>query len=185
MPYIHIDPDYDYKVEFRSVKEPSLEFDSGQMTMVLPKEGRPNEAVQKHSPWIGRIHSNVQRALNAARKRELENRTQVQLRKLVWSLAGEFSAELGVDFYKIRFKRMDGKWGSCGTDGNLTFNTLLKRLPGNLIEYVVFHEVAHRRQMNHGKDFWGIVSGKYPAHKRMEMNLFVYWLLVKKVATSD
>lgn len=184
-PYIHINPDYDYRVEFRKVKNPSLEFNSGQMTMVLPKGAKPNDVIQKYAPWIGLVHSNIQSALKVAWKRELENRTQQQFRELVWRLAEKISAELGVGFYKIRLKKMEKKWGSCGTDGNLTFNTLMRRLPENFIEYVVFHEVAHRKHMNHGKHFWRIVSGKYPAYKNMEMSLFVYWLMVEKIASPD
>ncbi|GEM_PF-1258443 len=183
--HIHINPDYNYRVEFRRINNPSLEFNSGQMTIVLPKGAKPDDVIQKYKSWIEQVHSSIQCALEVAKKMNLENRAQPQFRQLVWQLAEKYSVELGVNFYKIYFKKMDKKWASCGTDGNLTFNTLMKRLPENLIEYVVFHEITHRKEMNHGKYFWRIVSNKYPAHKRMEMNLFVYWLLVKGGASQD
>ncbi len=181
--HIHIEPDHDYRVEFHRVKNPALEFNSGQMTIILPKGSRPNDVIQKYKNWIGWVHSNIMCALEAAENRDLEKRTQQQFRELVWRLAEDYSRELNVDFYKIRFKKMNEKWGSCGSDGNLTFNTLMRQLPENLIEYIVFHEITHRREMNHGKHFRRMMVDRFPAHKNMEMDLFIYWLLVKKVAS--
>ena len=58
-------------------------------------------------------------------------------------------------------------------------------LPSNLIEYVVFHEIAHLIEMGHNKRFWNIISGKFQDYKRMEDDLLMYWLLVKKLIEGE
>ena len=177
-PMIKVGADHEYRAEFRKVKEPALEFDSGRMTMVLPKRGRPEDSLQEFAPWIASVHAGILRALQAARKKELGERSQAEFRQLVWELAEKHSKALGVDFYKIFFRKLADRWASCGTDGNITVNTLMRRLPERLVDYVIFHEVAHRRVMGHGKEFWRIVSKRYPERHGIDLELYVYWLLV-------
>ena len=178
---ILIQPDHVYRVDFRRVKEPSLEFNSNQMTMIIPEAANPDEAVNKHMDWIAQVHASIIHALHEAKKKDLKSKTQEVFRQQVWDYAEKCSAELGVDFYKIKFKKMDEKWASCDTHGNLTVNTLMKQLPDYLIEYVIFHEIVHRVEMNHGKNFWKIMRQKYPDHGSIDLELFVYWLMVEKV----
>ena len=128
-----------------------------------------------------RVHANVLHALHEAEKKDLGKRTQDEFRKLVWDYAEKRSTELGVDFYKIKFKKLAETWASCDTRGNLTVNTLMKRLPDELIEYVICHEIVHRREMNHGKNFWRLMKQKYPDHGSIDMELFVYWLMVERI----
>ena len=180
--HVRVGNDSEYRVDFRKVKSPSVEFDSGRMTIVLPKRARPEDSVQEFSSWIGSVHAGILRALDAAKKRELEGRSQAEFRQLVWKFAEEHSKTLGVDFYKIYFKKESEKWASCGSDGNITVNTLMRQLPEKLIDYVIFHEVAHRREMSHNKDFWRIVAKRYPERQRIDVELFVYWLIVNKMA---
>lgn len=180
-PNLRVGPDTVYRLEFRRTSKPSVEFDSGQMTIILPKGDNPEEVVREHSEWIGRIHASVQSAIQAAATRKLETRTQEEFRTIVWNLAEKYSNELGVEFYKIHFKKTTEKWASCGTDGNLNFNTLMRNLPEHLIEYVVFHEVAHRKEMNHGKAFQRIMNDKFPRKTHIDMELYVYWVMVNKV----
>ena len=179
---LRVGSDHEYRVDFRKVKSPSVEFDSGQMTLVLPRGTSPDQSVQEHAAWIGRVHANVQAALTAARRRELEDRSQAEFRQLVWKLAEEHSNTLGVEFYKIFFKKATEKWASCGSDGNITVNTLMRRLPEKLIDYVIYHEVAHRLEMGHGPKFQRIMKRRYPDAQRYDVELYVYWLMVNGIA---
>jgi predicted metal-dependent hydrolase len=180
-PNLRVGPDTFYHLEFRKVKNPSVEFEPGRMTIILPEGDNPQEVVRAHSEWIGRMHASVQSVLRVAKTRKLKERTQAEFRTLVWKLAEEYAKELGVEFYKIRFKKATEKWACCGTDGNLTFNTLMRNLPENLIEYVVFHEIAHRRQMDHGKAFQRIMKDRFPNKTKLDVELYVYWLTVNRV----
>lgn len=179
---VRVGPNHEYRVDFRKVKSPSVEFDSGQMTLVIPEGSSPEQAIQEHAGWIGSIHVGIQGALKAARKRELEERSQAEFRQLVWKLAEGHAKTLGVEFYKIYFKKTFDKWASCGSDGNITVNTLMRRLPEPLVDYVIYHEVAHRLDMSHGPKFQHIIRRRFPYANKFDVELYVYWLIVNKIS---
>ena len=54
----------------------------------------------------------------------------------------------------IRFKDTSSRWGSCTADGSLSFSWRIMMAPPPVIDYLVAHEVAHLREMNHGPRFW-------------------------------
>lgn len=56
-------------------------------------------------------------------------------------------------------------WGSCSSKGNLNFNCLLMLTPPEVIDYVVVHELCHRKEMNHSKAFWSEVEKVLPDYK--------------------
>lgn len=51
------------------------------------------------------------------------------------------------------------QWGSCSSKGNLSFSWRLIMAPENVLMYVISHEVAHLKELNHGDHFWKIVEG--------------------------
>ena len=57
------------------------------------------------------------------------------------------------------------RWGSCSSKGNLNFNCLLMLAPSEILDYVVVHELCHRKQMNHSKAFWLEVEKVLPDYK--------------------
>ncbi len=54
------------------------------------------------------------------------------------------------------------RWGSCGSNGNIMLNWRLIHFKHSVIDYVIAHEVAHLREMNHGKNFWREVERLMP-----------------------
>ena len=72
----------------------------------------------------------------------------------------------------VRLSNAQRQWGSCSADGRVRLNWRLMLLPPHLIDYVVAHELAHRRELNHSARFWDIVSRLYPEHRsaRRELN---------------
>lgn len=77
-------------------------------------------------------------------------------------------------FGRITVKNMWSRWGSCSSLGNVNLSIWLLLAPGELVEYVVLHELAHLNEMNHSPRFWAQVDAFYarPGHgKAMERRM--------------
>jgi predicted metal-dependent hydrolase len=64
----------------------------------------------------------------------------------------------------LRLSNARTQWGSCSARGRVLLNWRLVLMPGPLIDYVVAHELAHLKELNHSQRFWTLVEGLYPAH---------------------
>lgn len=69
---------------------------------------------------------------------------------------------MGITYGRISIRQQATRWGSCSGKGNLNYNWKLVLLPEDLQDYVVVHELAHRKEMNHSSRFWEIVKKELP-----------------------
>jgi hypothetical protein len=72
------------------------------------------------------------------------------------------AAAAGLQPRRITVKDTRSRWGSCGPDGTLMFCWRLVMAPPHVQDYVVAHEVAHLRHLNHGRQFWALVATLTP-----------------------
>ena len=82
-----------------------------------------------------------------------------------------FAKQIGVTYGRITIRNQKTRWGSCSSKGNLNFNCLVMLTPLEVIDYVVVHELCHRKEMNHSKAFWAEVEKVLPNYKEQ-----VKWL---------
>ena len=85
-----------------------------------------------------------------------------EARRRITALVAKHAAALGVAWKGIRLKDTRSRWGSCAPDGTLAFSWRLVMAPGWVLDYVVAHEVAHLREMNHAPVFWDTLAGLSP-----------------------
>jgi len=88
------------------------------------------------------------------------------------------SRPLGLRVSGVGLSDARTRWGSCSTNGRLLLNWRLMLLPPRLIDYVVAHELAHLRELNHSPRFWAVVATLYPDHRsaRRELNALAHTL---------
>ena len=78
----------------------------------------------------------------------------------------QLAKKMDISFSRISLKNQSTRWGSCSSHGNLNFNWRLVHSPPPVIDYVIIHELAHRKQMNHSSKFWDIVAKFDPEHQK-------------------
>ncbi len=73
-----------------------------------------------------------------------------------------------VPIRKVNLKYTSSRWGSCSSKGNINLSTRLLFVPEDVLDYVIIHELAHRKEMNHSPKFWKWVSDAMPDYKEKE-----------------
>lgn len=91
--------------------------------------------------------------------------TEAELKRLhdeakIWfpPVVEKYAKIIGVTYNRIFIKAQKTMWGSCSAKGNINLNCLLMLFPEDIREYVVIHELCHRRHMDHSQAFWSMVS---------------------------
>ena len=69
-----------------------------------------------------------------------------------------YAPRIGVSYGRVTVRNQRTRWGSCSAKGNLNFNWRLILAPEKCLEYVVIHELCHRREFNHSARFWDLVQ---------------------------
>ena len=87
---------------------------------------------------------------------------QAEAKRLFVERLDHFAPQLGVAYSAFTLSSAGSRWGSCTVGGSIRLNWKLIHYPLSLIDYVVAHELAHLREMNHSPAFWATVAEVYP-----------------------
>lgn len=108
---------------------------------------------------------------------ELRERTLAWIKSEARALFAErvavYARLLGVAQPSLRLSNARGRWGSCHEDGRVLLAWRLYHTPPALIDYVVSHELAHLKELNHSRRFWAVVARLCPDYEaaRRELRL--------------
>jgi predicted metal-dependent hydrolase len=90
-------------------------------------------------------------------KRRLTEWLKQEAEKDLRVASQHYAAKMQTQFSKLSVRDQKSRWGSCTSDGALSYSWRLILAPGFVLDYVAAHEVAHLKEMNHGPRFWRLV----------------------------
>ena len=145
------------------------------ITVRVPRSASKKDIEQilkENEPWINKKIEKMKEkkakyeALNIKKLTYEEINELADKAILVIPKRVEYFAKLvGVTYGNITIRNQKTRWGSCSSKGNLNFNCLLMLVPSQVLDYVVVHELCHRKEMNHSKAFWNEVEKVLPNYK--------------------
>ena len=89
----------------------------------------------------------------------------------------ELAAQYGFTYNRVRIKHNSSNWGSCSELGNINLNLNLMRVPEELRDFVMLHELCHLRYLNHGPEFHALLESVCPDHRARQQALKAYKLI--------
>jgi len=102
--------------------------------------------------------------LRAMLEAQFARRAKIELPARAWELA----AETGSDLKRITVRNQRSRWGSCSASGTVSLNWRLIQAPESVRDYIIYHELTHLREMNHGERFWRAVAEVCPGWREAE-----------------
>lgn len=89
----------------------------------------------------------------------------------------ELAKRNGFEYNRVAIKHNVSNWGSCSAKKNINLNLNLMRLPEDLRDYVIIHELCHLKYLNHGSEFHALLESLCPGHRELSKRLKDYKLI--------
>ncbi len=142
----------------------ALEFESGSEdrgVRILADSTAGKLRIRMRNPEPGRVRAVLERWYREQARRIFAERMAALCPGITW-LKGQPT-------WKIRTMRR--RWGSCSRNGELTLNTHLIKAPLRCLDFVILHEMAHLREMNHSRRFYAVLESLLPDWKERKREL--------------
>ncbi len=135
--------------------------------------------VQSQAGWIkkhlGRMELLERRAKVLSVNRPI-NRSAA--RKLLIDRLDQLAQKHGFAYNRVFIRNQKTRWGSCSTKNNINLNVNLVRLPDDLIDYTILHELVHTRIKNHSQRFWDQMDALLGDARKIDKKLSAYEVLL-------
>ena len=92
----------------------------------------------------------------------------------------ELAGQHGISITRVTVRAQKTRWGSCSTRGTISLNWRLVQAPEFVRDYLIVHELMHRRQMNHSARYWRLVAAAFPDYRAAER-----WLKQTRLSEFD
>jgi predicted metal-dependent hydrolase len=128
----------------------------GELTEIrrASEDPRPTVCVAADIFRVASFEGDLRPALEA----HFARRAKIELPARTWELA----AETGADLKHVTVRNQRSRWGSCSAGGTISLNWRLIQAPDTVRDYIIYHELMHRREMNHSDRFWARVQEVCP-----------------------
>ena len=160
----------EYEIIYSKRKTLSLCIKSGSLIVRAPLGTRKRvieEAISRHTDWISK-HTQKQMAGEERFKSLTEseiNDLKLRAREYLKERTDYYTKIMRASYNRITVTSAKTRFGSCSSKGNISYSYRLMLYPSEAIDYVVVHELAHLREMNHSPAFYKIVESVLPDYK--------------------
>lgn len=159
-----------YKVIYSERKTVAISIENCEAVVKAPigtDEETIRKIVLKHSKWIEKHMEQQKRKASM-----FKNLTEDDIKAIKKDAKRYFTAKteyyakiMSIDYGRITITSAQKRFGSCSSKGNISFSYRLMLYPEVAREYVIVHELAHRREMNHSKRFYDVIAKVMPDYK--------------------
>lgn len=141
---------YDIELKIASAQRAGVHFDAEQKHLIvsLPMEASEQQLKDRVQSWL-----------------------QQEAKRVFLQRLPVFAEKLGVQYRSMSLSSATTRWGSCTSDGKIRLNWRLIHFSPEVIDYVVAHELAHLREMNHSPRFWQTVQSVFPEFESAKQTL--------------
>lgn len=153
-------------------------YGDGSVIATMPRgfgKSKVEDFIRKKSRWLFNKINYFRRFKSAAPARRLGRRDYLKHKSQALALVKEravfYNRHYCNKIGKINIKNQKTRWGSCSKKGNLNFNFKLLFLPEELQDYIIVHELCHLQELNHSKNFWGLVAQTFPQWRQLKKEL--------------
>lgn len=112
--------------------------------------------------------------LQAAARRGALRALKAEADRLLPGRVADLAGRHELEYAKVKTKVLKRRWGSCDAGKSITLNIYLMQLPWRFIDYVIIHELAHTRRMDHSKAFWETVYAMLPEARQLKREIKQY-----------
>jgi len=152
--------------------------DDGHCTVTVPRPyGRPaaERFLLSHVDWLKEKmrdnEGNTRKLLSGYSNRKEYLRLREKSRDFISREVERCNALYGFTHTGLSIRNQRSRWGSCSSNGRLSFHYKLILLPRKLARYVIVHELCHLKELNHSSRFWALVEKAFPDYKELKKEL--------------
>ncbi len=159
-----------YEIKYSDRKTLALSIVDGKLIVRAPRrtpKAKIEKALKEHSAWIEKHLIKAER--RAENHPEPTAEEEKKLRKLAREIlpgkTAYYAEIMGLKYGRITITGAKTRFGSCSSKGNISYSYRLMTYPEKAIDYVVVHELAHLKEMNHSPRFYAIIEKVLPDYK--------------------
>ena len=163
--------EFEYEITYKKIKNIYMRIKDSKIFISSPRRVLISDIekfIFQKQEWIIKT---IEKQENRVEIEKIKKHTDEEFVNLINRFVLEYSQKMNLYPKKVTIKKLKYAWGSCTSNKNISFNGELIYFDEDVIRYVIVHELAHLRYMNHQKRFWELVEKYIPNYKELRRQL--------------